>query len=171
MGIVEVGIGFMMLLAGRPAYWVFVGGITFLVGSYFTRQQIVFSWSWNNLALALVLSLAGIALAFSFNRWAARIAGFIAGGYLMFNIPNLLGAQKDFETPIYFVIAGTAAFVFLMISFDVGMVVISSFVASTMILTNIHLGNLDQSVMFIMLVAVSIITQYLVMLYIRPSPD
>jgi hypothetical protein len=171
MGIVDIGIGFLLLLAGRPAYWIFVGGVTYLIGSYFARQQIAFGWSWNNLLLGLVFTLAGISLAFSFNRWAARLAGFLAGVYLVRYIPTLLIGQAEITSSFYYVIAGMAAVILISISFNLGMVLISSFVGTTMILTNIHLENMKQNVIFLMLVIISIIAQYLLMLFMKPSPD
>ena len=171
MGIVEVGIGFMMLLAGRPTYWVYVGGITFLIGSQYARQRIIFSWSWDNLLLALVFAVVGVALTFSFNRWAARIASFLAGGYLIYTMPTLFTGKADNFSPLYFALAGIAAVILVLISFNVGIVVLSALVGATMILNNIQIGMLDQRVMFGMLSIISIITQYLLMLFIEPSPD
>ena len=62
MSIVEVGIGFLTLVAGRPAYWVFVGGISFLVGEFFASQFALFSSFWNSLILSLLFALGGVLL-------------------------------------------------------------------------------------------------------------
>ena len=171
MSVVEIGIGFMMLIAGRPAYWVFVGGMTFLIGSYFARQLIVFSLNWNNVILSLVFALSGVLLAFLARRWAARIAGFIAGGYLVYNIPLALGGTSGWATPVYFAIAGFIAIAFLLFSFDIGMVIVSSLVAVTFILSNMQAVNLDRGILFVLLLVLSLTTQYLVMQYARPTPD
>lgn len=171
MEIVDVVIGFMLLLAGRPAYWFFVGGISYLVGSYYARLHIAFFWSWGNLLLALVFTLAGITLAYSFNRWAARIAVFISGAYLLYRIPNLLTGQAEIKSLILLAVAGAAAVLIVSISFDMGMAIISALVGATMILSNIRTANLDQKVSFLLLVIISVIAQYLVMLLFKPSPD
>ena len=48
MAILFVGIGFMMLIAGRPVYSVFVGSISFLVGTYLADQITVLPPEWNS---------------------------------------------------------------------------------------------------------------------------
>ena len=171
MAVVDVGIGFMMLVVGRPGYWLFVGGVSFIIGEYFSRQFLVFSSTWNSLILSLLFAVGGALLTFLVHRWAARVAGFVAGGFLIYNIPIALGAQANWVTPLYFVIAGVVAFIFLLISFDFGMVLISALTAVTMILRSIHVGSLDQGVMFLILAIFSLITQYLIMQYAKPSPD
>jgi hypothetical protein len=171
MTIVEIGIGFMVLLAGRPAYWTFVGGIAFLIGEYISSKLVIFSPTWNGLILSLLFAVIGAGLTFLFHRWTARVAGFIAGGFLIYNLPAALGAQPSWSTPLFFVVAGVAALIFLLISFDFGLVAISSLVAATMILRSLQFEGLDQGVMFFILVLLSLITQYLVMQYARPSPD
>ena len=161
----------MLLLAGRPTYWVYVGGITFLIGSHFAKQRIAFSWSWDNLLLALVFASVGFALTFTFNRWAARLASFLAGGYLISTLPTLLTGKAVNSSPLYFALGGIAAVILVLISFNIGIVVLSALLGTTMILNNIQLGMLDQRMMFGMLIIVSMITQYLIMLFIKPSPE
>jgi len=38
MSVITVGIGFMILIAGRPVYAVFVGGMCFLLGSLLDQR-------------------------------------------------------------------------------------------------------------------------------------
>ncbi len=160
-----------MLLAGRPAYWIFVGGIGFLVGEFVSRNISMFSAFWNGLILSLLFTLAGVLLAFLFNRWTARIAGFVAGGFLLYNIPIALGGQSEFASPLLFVIAGLIVFGLMIVSFDFTLVIVSVLTAVTLILKTIRVGNLDQGAMFIILTFLGLITQYLFSQYGKPSPD
>lgn len=171
MEIVYIGIGFMMLLSGRPAYWVFTGGIAFLLGNYLAVHYSLFTTEWNNLILSLLFAIFGVFLAFLFHRWTARVAGFIAGGYLVYFIPAALGSQSDWATPLYFGIAGTIALLLLFLSFDFALILISALTAVTFILRFFWVGTIDQGAMFLILTVFSLITQYLIMQYVKPSPD
>jgi hypothetical protein len=99
------------------------------------------------------------------------VAAFFAGGFLVYYLPVALGAEVDFANPVLFVIAGSVALLLTILSFDFGLMLISALTAVTMILRTVNIGNLDQGVMFIILLVFSIITQYLVMQYAKPSPD
>jgi hypothetical protein len=169
--IVEVGLGFMLLLAGRPAYWFFVGSMAFLIGGSFANQFVLFSSAWNGLFLALFFGIVGVLLTFLFHRWTAMAAGFVAGGFLLYNIPIALGAESYLSSPLLFAIAGLVAMGLLLISFDFMLVVISAFTGVTLILRSFRLSGLDQGVMFMILIIFSLITQYLIMQYAKPSPD
>ena len=171
MGIIDVGIGFMLLITGRPAYWVFTGSIAYFVGGIFADRLVLFPLQWNNIFLSFLFATLGIFSALLFHRWAARLAGFIAGGFLVYNLPVALGAPTDWATPLYFIIGGVVSLVLLLLSFDFALLVISSLTAATFILRNIHIGNLDQATMLLVLTVMGFITQYLIMQYATPSPD
>lgn len=171
MSIIYVGIGFMMLIAGRPLYWIFVGGIGFMVGNYLGEHTAFVPAEWNNMVLPAIMALVGIAGAYFLRRWSARVAGFIAGGYLWANLLFALGTGTQNASLPLFIAAGVAAFLLLLFLFDAGLVLLSSLTAVTLILSSIKMGNLDQGAMFIILLVLGLITQYLLLQYAKPSPD
>lgn len=169
--IIYVGLGFMMLIAGRPLYYVFVGGIGCLVGVFLADKVFLFPPDVNAVAMPLILAAIGVLGALGFRRFAAGVAGFIAGGLLLNNLPYALGGQVQPVSPINFILAGAVATAMLIIIFDFAMIIISSITAVTYILGSMHLGNLDQGAMFLILTVFGIITQYLILQYGKPSPD
>jgi hypothetical protein len=171
MSIIYVGIGFMMLIAGRPLYWIFVGSIGFLAGNYLVGRAAFVPAEWNHMLLPVMMALVGIAGAFFVRRWSARVAGFIAGGYLWANLLVALGAGTQNDSLPLTLAAGAVAFLLLVFLFDAGLVLLSSLTAVTLILSSIKMGNLDQGAMFIILVVLGLITQYLLLQYGKPSPD
>jgi len=171
MGIIDVGIGFMLLITGRPAYWVFTGAIAYWIGGYFAERFALFAGPWNSPFLSLLFATLGIFSALLFHRWAARVAGFIAGGFLVYQMPVALGAQADWATPLYFIIGGAVGLVLLLLSFDFALLVLSSLTGATFILRTIHIGNIDQASMFLIFTVFGMIAQYLILQYAKPSPD
>jgi hypothetical protein len=77
-----VGIGFIILLAGRPTYAVFVGGIGFLTGLYLAGEFTVVRTTTNTLMYAVLFAVFGGLGAYLWRRWAVCLAGFLAGAYL-----------------------------------------------------------------------------------------
>jgi uncharacterized membrane protein len=171
MEILFVGIGFMMLIAGRPVYSVFVGSISFLVGTYLTSQIKVFPPEWNSFFIPLLFAIIGVVLTQVFKRWTARVAGFIAGGIMIINLPNVFGSASYWTSPYLFAAAGIISVILLFFIYDFALIVLSSLMAVTLILSYIRVGNLDQGAMFLILAIFGIITQYLILQYASPSPD
>jgi len=171
MGIIDVGIGFMLLITGRPVYWVFTGSIAYFIGGIIADRLVLFPLQWNAIFLSFLFATLGIFSALLFHRWAARLAGFVAGGFLVYNMPVALGAPTEWASPLFFMIGGVVGLVLLLLSFDFGLLFISSLTAATFILRNIHIGNLDQATMLLVFTVLGVIIQYLILQYASPSPD
>jgi hypothetical protein len=171
MAILFVGIGFMMLIAGRPVYPVFVGSISFLVGTYLANQITVFPPEWNSFFVPLLFAILGIGSTMAFKRWAARVAGFIAGGIMIMNLPNAFGTGGYWTSPYIFAVAGIISVVLLFFIFDFALIVLSSLMAVTLILSYMRVGSLDQGAMFLILAIFGMIVQYLILQYASPYPD
>ena len=72
---------------------------------------------------------------------------------------------------MWFVVGGLVALILTVLSFDFAIMMIAALTAVTLVLRQMHIGSIDQGVMFLILVVFSLITQYLVMQYAKPSPD
>ena len=171
MAILYVGIGFMMLIAGRPVYSVFVGCISFLIGTYLADQIKVFPAEWNSFFIPMLFAIIGVVLTQTFKRWIARVAGFIAGGIMIINLPNVFGSGGYWTSPYLFAAAGIISVILLFFIYDFALIVLSSLMAVTLILSYMRVGNLDQGAMFLILAIFGIVTQYLVLQYALPTPD
>lgn len=171
MAIIDVGIGFMILIAGRPAYFVFTGGVGALLGIYLSTQFRLAPAQWNEFLVPLIFAAIGAALAFAFKRWAARVAGFLAGGYLVYTLPQIFGAQPDWVSPVAFAIAGVLCFILLIVVFDAFLMFLSSLTAVTLVLSGVRFEAIDPVIMFLILMVFGMIVQYLIFEYGKPSPD
>jgi hypothetical protein len=171
IAIITVGIGFMILIAGRPVYPVFVGGMGYLLGVLLDSQFRLAPPGWSPLAVPLVFTLMGFAAGYAFRRPMAYLAGFGAGGYLVYNLPKVFGAPASWATPLTFIIVGALCVPLLLIAFDAFLVFLSSLTAVTMILANARIGRFEPVAIFIILIIFGVIIQYLIFEYARPTPD
>jgi hypothetical protein len=172
MNIINVGVGFMLLIAGRPAYFVFTGVVALLAGSYISARFNLAPTTWNTLYVPAIFGVIGIALAFAFKRWAAYAAGFLAGGYLLYNLPQVFGGQQpEWANPVTFAVAGVISVILLLIAFDAFLVFLSALTGVTLILNGVTFAGIQPAVMFVILLVFSAICQYLIFEYGHPSPD
>ena len=161
-----------MLLVGRSAYAAFVGGVGYLVGVYLASVLNIAPAGWNDVILPLLFTIFGALATFAFRRWAARLAGFIAGGYLIIYLPGIFGVGQGWiPSWILFLVAGMISFLLLTLSFDFSLVILSTLVGATLILRSMSFGNLDNATMFIVLLFFGVIAQFLILQYGKPSPD
>lgn len=171
MSIATVGLGFLILLAGRPLYPVFTGAVTFLVGAYLARTYLDVPVAWQPLIVYLLLAAIGIAAGFAFRRWYAYLCGFIAGGYLVYYLPLAINAQASFASPVLFGIVGAICAVAMFILFDVSLVVLSCLVGTTMILQYLTIGTVSPVILFMILTVFGLSTQFLILQYGSSTPD
>ena len=171
MSIMTVGIGFMMLVAGRPIYAVFIGGIGFLLGNFLAREFNFAPAGWGGLAFPIIAAILGVLLTFALKRWIARLACFLAGGFLAFDLPVIFGAEERLESWIVFAVVGVICVVLSIVWFDYTLIILSTLIAVTMILQSVRFGLVDIGTMFFILVIFGLIAQYLILQYGRPSPD
>ncbi len=171
MGIATVGLGFMILLAGRPVYPVFTGAVSFLIGAYLMRQYQIAPTQWNPLLAFLFMAAVGFGAAFAFRRWVAYFAALVAGGYLVYYLPTAIGAQATFASPILFGIVGGVCLIAAFVIFDITIVVLASLLGATMILQYLRIATISSVVMFVILLAFGISAQFLISQYGSPVPD
>lgn len=106
--LVSIGLGFLLLVAGRRYYPLFVGiGGFLLVRSIFDLLSAASQPAW----LWLVALSVGVGAAFvapRFETWSLRIAGFVLGGYVtvFLLITNGYFHRHGFTESLVFVIGG-----------------------------------------------------------------
>jgi hypothetical protein len=172
MAVITVGLGFVLLLAGRPLYAVFTGVMAFLVGQYICERFAITPAGWNDFVLPLIFAGIGAALAFVLRRWSARVASVVAAIYVVLNMPNALGASVTWNTsPVIMGVVSVLFVVLLILWFDYALIFISSLTGTTMILDQMFSGALGPTVMFIILTIFGILVQFLLLNYGKSLPD
>ncbi len=156
---VNIIIGALLLILGRRLFWLFVGLVGFLSGFNLAPQLLPNRPDWAILLAAILVGLAGAVLATFFQRLAAGIAGFLAGGYL-FNILLLnLGVTLDASWWITYIIGGAIGFTLVIALFDWALIILSSLIGASLIIQSITIASNLAGLVFILLVLVGVALQ------------
>ena len=126
-------LGLISLFAGRQLYWVFVGAAGFLLAFNLAQRFFGVESEVLLLILGLVAGVAGALLAVLVQRFAVALAGFIAGGFLLFYGAQLLGLESDVLTTILFIAGGILGAILTSILFDPALIILSSLLGASLL--------------------------------------
>lgn len=132
MDALTLAVAAALVLFGRSLYWLFVGGIGFLLGFHYASQWLAESPWWMALAVALVIGIVGAALAVLLQRIAVAVAGFFGAGWFAMSVLPALGIAPGFATPV-FLTAGILAAILVFVLLDPALIVLSSAIGAAMI--------------------------------------
>jgi hypothetical protein len=158
-------VGIALLTFGRKAFWMFVGGIGFLVGIQFATQVVRIEADWLVLAIAVVAGLAGGLLALLLQGAAVGLAGFVAGGLLLLSLVEAMGWTKGSLTEfalgpvLAFVAGGILGAILLGVLFDWALIVLSSVIGALMLSEAVPGKGGSQPLLFAILVVAGIVVQ------------
>jgi hypothetical protein len=161
-----VGLGLLVL--GRKAFWLFVGGVGFLLGMQVATQFIQSPNRWLVLVVALAAGLFGAFLATILQHIAVGLAGFVAGGYVAWSVAGMLGWELESRTlgawePWLLFIAGGVLFAVLIgVLFEWALIFLSSVTGATLITqANVIRGIRPgvQALLFAVLVGTGVVVQ------------
>ena len=157
---VNLLVGVALLLFGRRLFWIFVGGVGFLVGFNFASQAFQGQPQWMLLLIALAVGLVAAILSIFLQRIVVGIAGFFAGGYFLSGATlAVLHNGQPAVTWIAFVIGGLVGAILTMALLDPALILLSSLAGATAITQNVPLQPAAQGILFIVLLIVGIVIQ------------
>ncbi len=171
MSIATIGLGFILLIAGRPLYMSYTGAAAFVASVYLFENYILIPAGWSPLVVAAILVAIGVGAAVAFRRFAAVIASGVFGYYLAFYLPPSLGAPANFVSMILALFVAGVCLIASVVIFDVSLIALSSLGGATMILQYLQLAAVPPAVLLIILMVFGICTQFLILQYTKPFPD
>ena len=152
-------LGIVLLVQGRKLFWLFVGAVGFVVGLSLATQNI----GGMNVGLAVVIAviagILGAILGVVLQRVAVGMAGFLAGGYVISQLPGVFSLQVGAFFWLVYLIGGGIGAILMAFFFDWALIVLSSLTGTTLITQAIHLRPPIILLLFIVLVAVGITFQ------------
>jgi hypothetical protein len=153
-------IGALLLLFGRRLFWLFVGGVGFLVGFDFASQAFQGQPEWVILLAALGVGLIAAILSIFLERLVVAIAGFFAGGYFLSDLAvAVLHNNQPAVFWIAFAAGGVVGALLTLALLNPALILLSSLAGATAIAQNVPLQPTGRGVLFIVLLILGIIVQ------------
>ena len=153
-------VGAAMLILGRKLFWLFVGGVGFMLGMTLLPQLLPGQSDTMILTIALIAALLGAVLAILLQKVAVGIAGFVAGGYIIYHLIGFLSLDIV-GSYIWFAVAagGILGAILAGSMFDWALILLSSASGAVLIANNLQLPNQLSLVLLVGLFIVGIIVQ------------
>lgn len=126
IAIVQFILGFVLLIAGRRIYWLFVSSVGFLGGLALSTYVLKGQPLWAQLLFALIFGLVGAILATNLQRIALSIAGFFAAGYGMSVLLGILNFDGGTTRWLLILIGGVLGAFFVLGLFNLALIVLTS---------------------------------------------
>jgi len=143
-------VGVLLLAFGRRLYWLFVGGIGFVVGFSLASSLSGRQPQLTAILIGLGAGLLGVVLALLLQRFAIVVAGLLAGAWLGAEIWRLL-APTPLPTPwLPALVGGVVGALLAATLFDMALVVLSSLVGAA-ILAKLFAGRPGLQVVVVLL--------------------
>ena len=159
LGILDLLLGAVLLIAGRKLFWLMVGAIGFVIGVMLATR--FFHGSEVTMILAgLVLGIIFALLAIFLESVAIGIAGFLGGGYVLLSIATMLGLDRGgLSTWIIFAIGGVLGVILVALLFSWALITISSLAGASMVVAAFGISAATAGVVFIGLVIAGVLIQ------------
>ena len=159
MYIFRLILGIALLMMGRRLYWLFLGGIGFVLG-YDIAKQIIHGQPQSVIfVIAFCAGVAGALLAVFFQKVAVLVGGFVAGGYLLVELLKEYGGGTGHYHWLLFILGGLIGAVLMKVLFRWTLIVLSSLAGSGLIIGSFHFGPKLVRLLFIFLLIIGIAAQ------------
>ena len=145
-------LGAVVLLFGRPLYWLAVGVLGFLAGAQIADTMLADKQLFVQLLAAVGAGVIGAILAVIFQRVAFAIGGFFAGAYLAQGMATSFGISSNYEA-VWFVLLGVIGAVIAALVMDWAIIVMTSLVGAGAIVTALSVSQSVSALLFVVLTA------------------
>jgi hypothetical protein len=158
MVLLRILAGIGLLVMGRRLFLLFVGLIGFITGIHLASRFFPGQPEWMIIAIGLMAGVLGALLALLLQWMAVGLAGFLAGGYIVVSLLEMLGfgTQMDWLPFLIGGILGTILTIFL---FDWALIILSSLVGAGLITETFHVDHWVKTLLFIVLLIAGIVVQ------------
>ena len=157
MPLVNILVGAALLLLGRRLFWLFVAGVGFIVGAMLATEWFAERTDWVTLAVAVGAGVIGALLSIFLQRIAAGIAGFLAGGHILYTLAFEL--KYGPYAWVAFVIGGVVGALLVMALFDWALVLLSALTGATVIVQNVSLDQSASTLLWVVLIVLGVAVQ------------
>ena len=140
MNMLNIFLGFVVLLTGRKLFWLFVAALGFLAGASLGPRFIEADPAWLIWVFSLGLGFVGALLAVFLKRFAVAVAGFIGGWYLMMTLATMFDWQMGNADWVLYLIGGLILSGVVSSLYDWALIFLSAIVGALTIVQGLHLS-------------------------------
>ncbi len=151
--------GVAMLTLGRKLFWIFVGGVGFVIGAHLAAQYLHGQPEWMVIIIALFGGVLGSLIALAVQNVAIVLAGFIAGGFFVVSFFDVFGWQYGELGWIYFVVGGVFGALLVALVFDWALIILSSITGATLITQTLPVSDPVAALVLAALITLGIFVQ------------
>jgi drug/metabolite transporter (DMT)-like permease len=156
---VQAIIGTAVLFLGRKLYWLFVGGVGFVVGTILATRYLGGQPAWVTVLVALACGLLGALFTTFLQRFAVAMTGFISAGLVSLGLVQALGADGGWIPWAAFIVAGFVGGVLVFIAFDWALIILSSLTGASLIVQATGLASGSRGLWYTVLTVLGIVVQ------------
>jgi hypothetical protein len=139
VNIVNLILGIMLVLSGRKLFWLFVGGMGFIISLSLALQIFSGQPRWMLVIFAIIVGIVGAFLTIFLEKAAVILGGFLAGAYLLAGLANVLNLGHTFGWLPYLV-GGIMGSVLVAAVLEWSLIVLSSLVGTILVMEAVNLG-------------------------------
>lgn len=154
MNIINILLGFVVLLTGRKLFWLFIAALGFLAGASLGPRFIEADPAWLIWVFSLGLGVVGALLAVFLKRLAISVAGFVGGWYLMMTLATTFDWHLGNADWVLYLIGGLILSGVVSSLYDWALIFLSSIVGALAIVQGL---NLSLAPFFISLILLALV--------------
>lgn len=152
-------VGVVLLLLGRRIYWLFVGGVGFVAAMTLVTRLTNVQRDWLVILIALAAGVVGAVLAVLLQRVAIGIGGFLAGGYIVLSLLDLVEIGTPMVSWLLAMVGGIIGVVLASLLFDWALILLSSLVGASMVAQSLSLRDSLTALVFLVALVVGVVFQ------------
>src|SRR5687768_12061063 len=158
LSIISIILGVALLIAGHRLFWLFVGAAGFVAGLQLATQF----WQGPEILAIIVGLVVGVIfalLAIFLQGVAIGVAGFLAGGYILTVLADMIGLNQGAFSWIVYLIGGIVGVLLVIFLFDWALITLSSLAGASLITQALLLPSGMGGMVFLALVIVGVVIQ------------
>ncbi len=157
--IAKLVLGIVLLAMGRELFWLFLGGIGFILAFGFAERTLHGQPHTVITVIALCAGGIGALAAVFFQRFAVLVAGFLAGGYFFAELMREFGMRAGDYRWLFFVLGGIVGALLMKMLFRWTLIILSSVIGAGLVLQAFPMGQQMNRLLFMVLLVVGIAFQ------------
>jgi hypothetical protein len=158
--IIYIIVGLILLTSGRKLYWLFTGIAGFAAGLYLASIFVSTELEWLHWLIAILIGILGAVLARVVQKAAVGAAGFVAGGYGLIFLLNMLNVHIGKVTWPFFLGGGLVGLVLVLTLFEVALILLTTWAGATLVVQGMNFSSWIETLTFFVLLFIGLGTQF-----------